>query len=69
MKGKAKRSRLEANGWKVGTVAEFLDLAPEESALIETKLALSRRLARASNEAEDAGRNWPMTAQAARAAR
>lgn len=41
---KQKRARLEAHGWKVGTVAEFLDLTPEESALIEIKLALARRL-------------------------
>lgn len=44
MMKKAKRKRLEAGGWKVGTVAEFLDLTPEESALIEIKLALSRKL-------------------------
>ena len=31
-------------GWKDGTVAEFLGLTPEESALIEMKLALSRHL-------------------------
>lgn len=41
---KAKRARLEVKGWKLGTVAEFLELTPEESALIEIKLALSRRL-------------------------
>lgn len=41
---KAKREKLEANGWKVGTVAEFLELTPEETALIEIKLALSRSL-------------------------
>jgi DNA-binding XRE family transcriptional regulator len=41
---KAKRERLEAQGWKVGTVVEFLNLTPEESALIEIKLALSRKL-------------------------
>ena len=41
---KAKHERLEAKGWKVGTVAEFLGLTPEESALIEIKLALARRL-------------------------
>jgi len=41
---KAKREQLEARGWKVGTVAEFLELTPEESALIEIKLALSRKL-------------------------
>jgi DNA-binding XRE family transcriptional regulator len=41
---KAKREQLEAKGWKVGTVAEFLELTPEESALVEIKLALSRKL-------------------------
>ena len=40
----AKRERLEAKGWRVGTVAEFLELTPEESALVEIKLALSRKL-------------------------
>jgi len=41
---KAKREALEANGWKVGAVADFLELTPEETALIEIKLALSRVL-------------------------
>jgi DNA-binding XRE family transcriptional regulator len=36
--------RVKALGWKDGTVAEFLELSPEESALIEIKLALSRKL-------------------------
>jgi DNA-binding XRE family transcriptional regulator len=40
----AKRQRLEAAGWKVGTVAEFLELTPVESEIIELKLALSREL-------------------------
>jgi DNA-binding XRE family transcriptional regulator len=39
-----KRKRLEAAGWKSGTVAEFLELTPEEAALVEIKLALSRSL-------------------------
>jgi DNA-binding XRE family transcriptional regulator len=39
-----KRQRLEANGWKIGSSAEFLDLTPEESAIVEMRLALSRRL-------------------------
>ena len=39
-----KRERLQAKGWQVGTVAEFLNLTPEESALIEIKLALSQSL-------------------------
>ena len=43
---KAKRLRLEKKGWKVGTVAEFLNLPPEEEALIEIKLALSQSLKR-----------------------
>jgi hypothetical protein len=40
----AKQKRLEKKGWRVGTVAEFLDLSPEQARLIEIKLALSRAL-------------------------
>ena len=43
---KAKQTRLEKKGWKVGSVAEFLGLTSEEEALIEIKLALSRSLKR-----------------------
>ena len=39
-----KRKRLEAKGWKVGTVEEFLNLSPEEVAYIELKHALSNSL-------------------------
>ena len=39
-----KRARLEAHGWRVGSAAEFLELTPEESAFVDTKLALSRCL-------------------------
>jgi len=39
-----KKKRLERKGWKVGTVAEFLRLTPEESAYIEMKLLLSKNL-------------------------
>jgi DNA-binding XRE family transcriptional regulator len=39
-----KRKRLEAAGWQVGSAAEFLKLTPEESALMEMRLALSRSL-------------------------
>ena len=42
-KGKTEK-RVKALGWKNGTVAEFLGLTREESALIEIKLALSRKL-------------------------
>ena len=35
-----KRARLEAAGFKFGTVAEFLELTPDESDFIETRLAL-----------------------------
>jgi len=41
---KKKRERLEAAGWTVGTVEQFLDLTPEESALIELRLRLSKAL-------------------------
>ena len=40
----AKKKRLESKGWKGRTVAEFLQLLPEESAYIEMKLSLSKNL-------------------------
>jgi ribosome-binding protein aMBF1 (putative translation factor) len=40
----AKKKRLEANGWKVGNTAEFLNLSSDETAYIELKLALSKAL-------------------------
>ena len=39
-----KKERIEAKGWKIGTVADFLELTSEEAALIEIKLALSQCL-------------------------
>jgi hypothetical protein len=38
-----KRVELEKKGWKVGSVKEFLGLSAKEVALVETRLALSRR--------------------------
>ena len=40
----AKRERLEAKGWKVGSAVEFLGLPPEEVALLDIRLALSKGL-------------------------
>lgn len=40
----AKRNRLEAKGWKIGTAREFLNLSPEEAAYVELKIALSKNL-------------------------
>jgi DNA-binding XRE family transcriptional regulator len=37
-----KRKHLEKNGWKVGTVKEFLNLSPDETTFIELKIELSR---------------------------
>ena len=39
-----KRAKLEAAGWAVGSVKEFLGLSEAESAIIDMKLALSRSL-------------------------
>lgn len=36
-----KKKRLEAKGWKVGNVGEFLELSSEEEAYVEIKLRLS----------------------------
>jgi transcriptional regulator with XRE-family HTH domain len=37
-----KRKRLEADGWSIGSAAEFLDLRREDELLVEMKLALAR---------------------------
>jgi len=39
-----KRKSLEANGWKVGGAAEFLELSDAEVAYIELKFKLANRL-------------------------
>ena len=41
---RGKRKRLEAKGWKVGSIEEFLGLSSEEAAFIELKLELSKSL-------------------------
>jgi predicted XRE-type DNA-binding protein len=41
---KNKQRKLEAQGWRVGSAAEFLGLSPEEAAFVETKVALSQSL-------------------------
>jgi len=56
---RAKKQRLEAAGWKVGTAAEFLGLSKEEAAFVEMKVSLSRsfkrrRLAKGLTQAQAA---------------
>lgn len=45
-----KIQRLEAKGWKAGSVSDFLGLTPAEAAYIELKLALSRNLRKRRQE-------------------
>jgi predicted XRE-type DNA-binding protein len=40
----SKKARLISRGWKVGDTKEFLDLSPEEAALIELRLKLAEGL-------------------------
>ena len=40
----AKQKKLENNGWKIGSVSEFLGLSPEEQTFIEMKISLSQQL-------------------------
>lgn len=40
----AKRKRLEAAGWSVGSATDFLKLSPEEADFVELKLRLSESL-------------------------
>lgn len=42
----ARKKRLEAAGWKVGTAEDFLGLSPEEARIVEMKLALGDSLRR-----------------------
>jgi DNA-binding XRE family transcriptional regulator len=44
MMDSAKRKRLSAAGWRVGTTKEFLGLSPDEAAFVEVKLALSTQV-------------------------
>ncbi|MBK6487223.1 MAG: helix-turn-helix transcriptional regulator [Gemmatimonadetes bacterium] len=39
-----KKKRLEAAGWSAGSAADFLGLSAEETALVETRLAVSAAL-------------------------
>ena len=41
---KAKQQALEAHGWRVGSAEEFLELTPEEVAMVELKLRVSDAL-------------------------
>jgi len=41
---KRKQRKLERAGWRVGSTTEFLQLSPEEAALVEMRLNLSRAL-------------------------
>lgn len=40
----AKRKKLEAAGWSVGSATDFLKLSPEEADFVELKLRLSESL-------------------------
>ena len=46
----ARRKRLEAKGWKFGSVQEFLGLSDQESAYIELKLKLADSLRKKRRE-------------------
>jgi DNA-binding XRE family transcriptional regulator len=58
---KAKKQKLEAAGWRVGSAAEFLGLSLEEAAIVDMKVALaagvkSRRIARGLTQGDLASR-------------
>lgn len=40
----SKKVKLQKAGWRVGDAAEFLQLSPEEEAIMEIKMALSKEL-------------------------
>ena len=39
---KAKKERLDASGWEIGSASEFLGLSPDEAASVEGKVVLSQ---------------------------
>ncbi len=41
---KNKQKKIEAAGWKIGSVGEFLGLNEEEASYIELKLSLSKNI-------------------------
>lgn len=47
---KEQQKRLDKAGWKFGTVAEFLNLTPEESELVEIHIALTVHFEMKRNE-------------------
>lgn len=58
---KAKKQKLEAAGWRVGSASDFLGLSPEEAAFVEMKLALAagvkqRRIAEGLTQGDLASR-------------
>jgi predicted XRE-type DNA-binding protein len=40
----SKARQLDSAGWRVGSPAEFLDLTPDEAALVEMRVSLSEAL-------------------------
>ena len=44
MMRRSKKQRLERNGWRVGTVRDFLGLSEEEAAYVELRLRLADSL-------------------------
>ena len=40
----SKRERLKGAGWRIGSVADFLRLAPAEAEYVDMKIALARQL-------------------------
>ena len=57
----SKRKRLEAAGWTVGSVQDFLDLSDQEAAFVEVKAALGTFLRRYRTE-----HGWSQTVVAER---
>lgn len=47
---KEKQKRLEKQGWKIGTVKDFLGLTDEEASYIDLKLKLSANLKKVRTE-------------------
>lgn len=53
----AKRKKLEAAGWKVGSAFEFLELSDAEEMLVNMKLALAANVKTLRQQKKSRSRN------------
>ena len=56
---RARKARLAAGGWRIGSADDFLGLSKEEAAFVEMKLALAPACASSESVATSLRPVWP----------